>query len=103
MPRGKPGQKEIHPATRSFQAIRIHVNPELADLETGLDAALAALVPVGSPAVITFPSLEPRIVKSFIDPHANATAGNRRLPVVAEVVPAPRANVAARIGTQPDN
>src|SRR3546814_21052687 len=88
MPRGKPGQKEIHPATRSFQAIRIHVNRELADLETGLDAALAALVPGERLAVISFHSLEDRIVKRFIARHTKAPAGNRRLPVVAEFVPA---------------
>src|SRR3546814_11149235 len=61
MPRGKPGQKEIHPATRSFQAIRIHVNRELADLETGLDAALAALVPGGRLAVTSFNPLASQI------------------------------------------
>ena len=54
MPRGKD---RIHPATRSFQAIRIHINRELADLETGLDAALAALRPGGRLAVISFHSL----------------------------------------------
>src|SRR3546814_15288993 len=50
MPRGKPGQKEIHPATRPFQAIRIHGKPELADLETGLAAPPAPLLPGGRPA-----------------------------------------------------
>lgn len=85
MPRG--GDR-IHPATRSFQAIRIHVNRELADLETGLDGALAALRPQGRMAVISFHSLEDRIVKRFIARHAKAPAGNRRLPDAAPFVPA---------------
>ncbi len=84
MPRGKD---KIHPATRSFQAIRIHINRELADLETGLDAALAALKPGGRLAVISFHSLEDRIVKQFINRHAKAPPSNRRLPQVQDFVP----------------
>jgi len=77
MPRGKD---RIHPATRSFQAIRIHINRELADLETGLDAALARLNSGGRLAVISFHSLEDRIVKRFIAARAKAPPANRRLP-----------------------
>jgi 16S rRNA (cytosine1402-N4)-methyltransferase len=84
MPRGKD---KIHPATRSFQAIRIHINRELADLECGLDAALAALKPGGRLAVISFHSLEDRIVKQFINRHAKAPPSNRRLPQAQDFVP----------------
>jgi len=84
MPRGKD---RIHPATRSFQAIRIHINRELADLEAGLDAAMAALKPGGRLAVISFHSLEDRIVKQFINRHAKAPPSNRRLPELQAFVP----------------
>lgn len=88
--RGKHARskQEIHPATRSFQAIRIHINRELADLEEGLDAALARLKPGGRLAVISFHSLEDRIVKRFIARHAKAPPGNRRLPDVDTFVAA---------------
>lgn len=88
MPRGK---HDIHPATRSFQAIRIHINRELADLEAGLDAAHAALKPQGRLAVISFHSLEDRIVKRFIAKHAKAPPANRRLPAAGLFVPTLRA------------
>jgi 16S rRNA (cytosine1402-N4)-methyltransferase len=84
VPRGKD---KSHPATRSFQAIRIHINRELADLETGLDAALAALKPGGRLAVISFHSLEDRIVKQFIARHAKAPPANRRMPQLQAFVP----------------
>jgi len=81
------GHSKTHPATRSFQAIRIHINNELAELEAGLAAATTRLKPGGRLVVISFHSLEDRIVKQFIRSHAHAPANNRRLPSMQTFTP----------------
>lgn len=87
LPRVKPGQS--HAATRSFQAIRIWVNDEFRQLIEGLEAAERALKPGGWLAVVSFHSLEDRVVKRFLQARSGSEGqGSRHAPARAAVVPA---------------
>jgi 16S rRNA (cytosine1402-N4)-methyltransferase len=86
LPRPKPGQS--HPATRSFQALRIAVNAEYSELAAGLAAAERALKPGGLLAVVSFHSTEDRIVKRFLQLASGAEANaNRYAPATTQAIP----------------
>ncbi len=83
----KTREKGKDPATRTFQAVRIFVNQELEELEVGLDKAFAQMAQHGRLVVISFHSLEDRIVKQFMASKAHAPQPDRRLPIRAVDLP----------------
>jgi 16S rRNA (cytosine1402-N4)-methyltransferase len=96
--RAKPNQ--IHPATRTFQALRIFVNEELAELATALVAAERILKTSGRLAVVTFHSLEDRIVKTFLAERSRTIGVSRHLPDVE--APAPTFHLLTKRPLAPD-
>ena len=99
LPRSKPGQ--AHPATRSFQALRIAVNDEYGELIGGLEAAERALKPGGQLAVVTFHSIEDRMVKRFLQARSGGGGtGSRHAPEILH--DAPQFTVKTRKAVGPD-
>lgn len=100
LPRAKPNQS--HPATRSFQALRIAVNDEFGQLDAGLAAAERALKPGGLLAVVTFHSLEDRVVKRFFQMRSGGEGqGSRHAP--ARVAETPAFTLVTRRAIGPDD
>ena len=83
--RARPG--EIHPATRTFQGLRIFLNDELGELAAGLAAAERMLKPSGRLVVVSFHSLEDRIVKTFLTDRSRVGGGSRHLPEAKRPAP----------------
>jgi len=93
----KTREKGKDPATRTFQAIRIHVNQELAELQVVLEAALSSLEQGGRLVVISFHSLEDRIVKRFMQAQSAAPVIDRRLPIRAVDLPSAPMKLVGRV------
>jgi len=93
----KTREKGKDPATRTFQAIRIHINQELAELQVVLESALSLLEQGGRLVVISFHSLEDRIVKRFMQAQSSAPAVDRRLPIRAVDLPSPPMRIVGRV------
>ncbi|MDP3670335.1 MAG: 16S rRNA (cytosine(1402)-N(4))-methyltransferase RsmH [Telluria sp.] len=93
----KTREKGKDPATRTFQAIRIFINQELEDLEAGLNQAFALLAPGARMSVISFHSLEDRMVKQFLASKAKLEQPDRRLPIRAVDLPQPLMKLVAKI------
>jgi len=100
LPRAKPGQ--AHPATRTFQALRIAVNDEFGELARGLEAAERALAPGGTLAIVTFHSLEDRMVKRFFADRSGAQGQGSRYAPPQESPPAPTFSLKSRKAIGPD-
>jgi 16S rRNA (cytosine1402-N4)-methyltransferase len=103
---GRPSRRReaesIDPATRTFQALRIHVNEELEEVDRGLEGAESLLRPGGRLAVVSFHSLEDRRVKTFLRERSGAApAGSRHLPTASIVAAAPTFRVLPMSGTKP--
>ncbi len=100
---GRARGDEKHAATRTFQALRIHVNDELGELERGLEAGERLLKPGGRLAVVTFHSLEDRIVKRFLQERSGKTEGmSRYLPGPAAPSRAPSFRIVNTRGFTPN-
>ena len=93
----KTREKGKDPATRTFQAVRIFINKELEELEAGLTQAYGLLAPYGRLVVISFHSLEDRIVKRFMASKASVPQPDRRLPIRAVDLPQPEMKLLVRI------
>jgi 16S rRNA (cytosine1402-N4)-methyltransferase len=93
----KTREKGKDPATRTFQAIRIFINQELEDLESGLTQAFDLLATDGKLVVISFHSLEDRIVKQFMASKAVAKQPDRRLPIRSQDLPQPSLKLLGRV------
>jgi 16S rRNA (cytosine1402-N4)-methyltransferase len=90
-------EKNQHPATRTFQALRIYINRELEELESALQATLTLLKTGGRMAVISFHSLEDRVVKQFIAAASRPEAAYARLPLRESEMPQPVLLALARV------